>query len=98
MILELDGEFDTIKPKIGKEFILNPKEIENEIIDLSQNKEFGLEALIGKKIIWLWTMTNDQGYKDSIQIELNDHSTYQFMVECSFFKIGKLTELKKPRR
>ena len=98
LIIELDGDYDTIKPKIVNDFSLNIKEKEHAIIDSSMIKDYGLNDLIGKKIIWLWTMTNNQGYHDSLQIELDDHNSYQFMVECSFFKISKLMEIRKPSR
>ena len=96
LILELDIDYDTIKFKIIDDYSLDIIKKEHKIIDSSKNKEFGLSNLVGKKIIWLWNLTNNQGYHDSIQIELDDHNSYQFMVECSFFRISKLLEIKKP--
>jgi hypothetical protein len=43
-------------------------------------------------------MTNNQGYQDGIQIEFNDHSSIQFMVQASCIWIKKLIDIKIPSR
>jgi len=98
LILQLDSDNDTIKPKILKDFTIVASEKEHKIIDSSMINEYGLADLIGKKIIWIWTLTNNQGYQDGMQIELNDHVSIQFMVEASFIWIKKLIDIKIPSR
>ena len=98
LILQLDSDNDTIKPEIVKDFTIVASEKEHKIIDSSMINEYGLADLIGKKIIWIWTLTNNQGYQDGMQIELNDHVSIQFMVEASFIWIKKLIDIKIPSR
>lgn len=77
---------DTDEIELNK---LNETEInlQNEI----RNEEL-LINLVNKKIIWIWTLTNNQGYTDAVQIQLNDLSMYQFMVEASFIRIKEVIE------
>lgn len=55
-----------------------------------------LADLLNKKIIWVWTLTNNQGYLDGLQIEVeNNHDSiiFQFMALASQIKIFKLQSL-----
>ena len=98
LILEIDVDFDEIKTKIVKDFEFTTINKRNRIIESNEIDDFGLHELINKKLIWLWTMTNDQGYQDGMQLEVEEHISIQFMVESSNIWIKKLTEIKIPCR
>jgi hypothetical protein len=89
LILEVAADSDEIKTKIVKDFAFTTINKRNRIIEPNE-----IHELLNKKLIWLWTMTNDQGYQDGVQLEVEEHFSIQFMVEASSIWIKKLTEIK----
>jgi hypothetical protein len=98
LILEVDVDLDEIKTKIVKNFEFTTISKRNKIIESNEIDDFGLHELVNKKLKWLWIMTNNQGYQDGVQLELEGHISIQFMVESSNIWIKKLTEIKIPCR
>ncbi len=53
---------------------------------------FHLNCLIGRRIMWYWTMHNDQGYLDGLQIDFRsttdeEECTIQFVAIASSLQI-----------
>ncbi len=63
---------------------------EHNIVINTDISEYNFDKLIGKQIIWLWTMTNNQGYFDGIQIEVNKSETFQFLAIASQIEIKRV--------
>ena len=64
----------------------------NEFISVAELKH-PIAELLNKKIIWHWTLTNNQGYTDGFQLHVNDQLEFQFLVEASFIRTSKLENL-----
>ncbi len=95
-LIQLDPDSDEIIPNVFDDFKLMQIEQEHKIIDSNSIIDFGIESLIGRKIIWLWTLTNNQGYFDALQIELENYDTYQFLIIASQIEIRKVLKIKSP--
>ncbi len=95
-LIELDPDSDEIILNVFDDFKLTQIEQEHKIIDSNSVNDFGIESLIGKKIIWIWTMTNNQGYFDALQIEIDNYDTYQFLIIASQIEIRKVLKIKSP--
>jgi len=89
-VLQVNSNTDEIIPQIINDFKLEITEKEHQIINSEKLLENKLNCLIGKQIIWLWTMTNNQGYFDAIQIEIEKQETYQFLTIGSQIEIRKV--------
>ncbi len=98
LCLEADSDNDELKYKIATDFRVQAINNEYKIIDSVKDQDFKIDSLINKRLIWLWTMINNQGYKDGLQIELDNHESLQFMVSSSFIRIKKLTDIKNKAR
>jgi hypothetical protein len=94
LILEVDADSDEIKTKIVKEFVFTTINKRNRVIEPNEIDNLGMHELLNRKLIWLWTMTNNQGYQDGVQLEVEEHFSIQFMAEASSIWIKKLTEIK----
>jgi hypothetical protein len=94
LILEVDADSDEIKTKIVKEFVFTTINKRNRVIKPNEIDNLGMHELLNRKLIWLWTMTNNQGYQDGVQLEVEEHFSIQFMAEASSIWIKKLTEIK----
>ncbi len=98
LVLEVDCDFDELKYKIVNDFAIQATENEHRIIDSTTVQDFGLKELFNKRLIWLWTMINNQGFKDGLQIELDNQTTFQFMAESSAIRIKKLFDTNETSR
>jgi len=93
LLLEIDQEFDQIIPKIIKDYSLSKTEPDHRLFDATDVLFKEYKKLLNKKLIWLWEMTNNQGYFDGIQMEFENNITYQFLIEASYFRNSKLEKI-----
>jgi len=96
LVLSVDPDLDEIKPSIQEDYKVIKTENEHIKISLHNSTNYELGSMLDKSLVWLWTMKNNQGYLDGIQIEMSDHRSYQFMVEGSCIKIRRLEEIETP--
>jgi len=95
LLIELNENDDTIKVNLYKkkfsklEGMKRNKLIEKYFLEVSKYQ-----------CIWIWFLTNQQGYKDGLQLEflidnnhLSNDVTIQFIVVASRFKISLVTPL-----
>ena len=93
LIIQADKDYDTLILEILKDYKIEETEKEHQIIDSSMIHQYGFSDVLGKKIIWLWTLTNNLGYQDGIQIELENRVSIQFIVEASSISVRRWMEI-----
>ncbi len=52
-----------------------------------------LNACIGKKLIWAWTLENQQGYSNGLRLEFEDSLVFDFIAVASDLKIFDAQEI-----
>lgn len=90
LLLEIDYDYDQIMPRIIQDYNLERVEETHQIITASEQNFPQYADILDTKLIWLWEMTNNRGYLDGIQLEFENHITFQFLVEASYFRNSRL--------
>lgn len=93
LAISLNADYDEINAVITSDFKLADETRDMGNIDLLITDEISLRDLYNKKLIWIWTLTNNQGYIDGLQIEVENGHTIQFMVKASSIYMKRLTEI-----
>lgn len=70
------------------------------VIRISIHPENALFSLLGRKLTWVWTMTNNQGYSDGIQFQFDSktNNIVQFIAIASGLQINVLNSTDSPNR
>jgi hypothetical protein len=90
-----DLDFETLTTASYPE----PLDKESGIISVEVLEPFS--NLLNKKVVWTWTLTNNQGYQDGLQIEVGDGGNtelIQLMAKGSQIEVYKLKEKKTLRQ
>jgi hypothetical protein len=93
LILQVNPDSDSIIPQISNDITLPIKEKEHQVISSKELLDHSLHCLIGNQIAWLWTLTNNQGYFDAIQIEMENRDAFQFLTIASQIEISKVVKM-----
>lgn len=69
-----------------------------DVIKISKRPDSALFNLLGSKLTWVWTMTNNQGYSDGIQFQFNckTNNIVQFIAIASRLQINMLNSTETP--
>lgn len=95
LFIAVDKEYDEIILKINTVSQLKIQDEYHKIIDIKDSSENILCNLLNKKISWIWTLNNNQGYDDAFQLEvyLNEvREKYQFLAIASKLELYRLTK------
>ena len=93
--IAVNSEYDEIILKINNECQLKIQDDNYRIIDIKDSSENILHNLVNKKICWIWTLNNNQGYDDALQLEVSlneENEKYQFLAIASKLDIYRLTK------
>ena len=68
------------------------------VIKVSERPDNALFNLLGSKLTWVWTMTNNQGYFDGVQFQFNckTNNIVQFIAMASRLQINILSSTETP--
>lgn len=57
------------------------------------DKPLGFHSCYGLKLCWAWSMTNNQGYSDSLKFEFENNQIIELVVMASSIKQFSVSEL-----
>ncbi|KZN35208.1 hypothetical protein N480_19380 [Pseudoalteromonas luteoviolacea S2607] len=52
-----------------------------------------LDDCLGKRLMWAWSMMNQQGYLDGIKFEFDNAAAFEVVVLASEFKLYRVSEI-----
>jgi len=96
LVVNVNPDTDEIETTVQDH---NPIDTSNpNVFVVSRNSKNWLFDTLGLKLIWYWTMTNNQGYSDGIQFQFgtNVGKTIQLVAIASRFDINFLTTIEIP--
>ncbi|GAB3200628.1 hypothetical protein ABID22_003737 [Pontibacter aydingkolensis] len=92
LVISVNPDLDKLELKT-ESAINKPIASDKETSIVSVDATAPFSNLLDKRIVWIWTLTNNQGYQDDAQIEVADgqyRKRIQFMAEGSQIKVYRL--------
>jgi hypothetical protein len=95
-IINVNADTDEVQTNIQDSYQIDTSQ--DNVIVISNCVDNQLLTLIGNKLTWVWTMTNNQGYSDGIQFQFNSktNSIVQFIAIASGLQINMLNRTETP--
>ncbi|WP_210486701.1 DUF6334 family protein [Rufibacter aurantiacus] len=91
LILTVNPDLDELTVSTDS---IKKSESENEISINALRESSTLADLLGKKLVWTWILTNNQGYQDGFQLQVTngkEETIIQFIAISSKIEILKLS-------